>query len=387
MLISEFIDRIAFRLRDTDKRQWTQEYLTQATDAAFAALCTVVPQAYTIHRDIVLDPGTEQTIDADLHRIVHLVGNVCPSTGDMKRAITKVDLSLMDRQHPQWRQDTARSYVWNYMLNALSENKFYVWPPAPVSPAVSIRGQFTKTPFIGMQSDDGINAGGTLNNPGNLGDNINVVPGGYWDTVIMFPDISVFEGHRYIIIDETLAPGGVNLIEEVTAVYLDVLIEYQGVTPTGNVLINSQWQASDYTNGGGFYHFLYEPEEPPNLSPANKIPWSDPRLAEGTVVRLKRNPAGTDGFQLIDTNVYNPGTSQTDIDAYIASTFQVDLPFDTAHIPALEEYALYYCLMRDDEQTGNSNRAMQHWQNFFQLLNKREASEVSVKTGEGESEV
>ncbi len=130
MLISEFIDRIALRLRDQSKRQWTQAYLVQATDAAFQALCDVIPQAYTVHRDMTLVAGTEQTIDSDLHRIIHIIGNVCES-GTMKRAVTKTDLSVMDRQHPQWRQDASRGYVWNYMLNALSEQKYFVWPPAP----------------------------------------------------------------------------------------------------------------------------------------------------------------------------------------------------------------------------------------------------------------
>ncbi len=130
MTIAEFVLLVQRRLRDDTGRQWRTEFVTEAVNAAFSALCHVVPQAYTEHRDLTLVEGTEQVIDSDLHRIIHLLHNKCPSTGKATRSIIKADLSVMDKVEPNWRQDDPRGHIIHYMLNAANEDTFYVWPPA-----------------------------------------------------------------------------------------------------------------------------------------------------------------------------------------------------------------------------------------------------------------
>ena len=146
MLIQEFIDTVSRRLRDVDKRQWTQEYLVEATSAAFNALTSTVPQAYTVSRDITLVEGSTQKLDDDLHRILHLVSNVCPVSNQEMRSVTIADMSAMDRQFPHWRRDKSRTYIWHYLLNTMDESEFYVWPPADAS-GMLVRGVFTGNPF------------------------------------------------------------------------------------------------------------------------------------------------------------------------------------------------------------------------------------------------
>ena len=129
MTIQEFIDELSRRLRDLAKKQWDDEFLVAATNAAFAALAKVMPQTSTVNRDLTLVAGVEQIIDADLHRIVSILHNV-KADGSVGRAITKADMSVLDATYPQWRQDASREYIRHWMIDELDEQKFYVWPPA-----------------------------------------------------------------------------------------------------------------------------------------------------------------------------------------------------------------------------------------------------------------
>ena len=55
-----------------------------------------------------------------------------------------------------------------------------------------------------------------------------------------------------------------------------------------------------------------------------------------------------------------------------------DLPLDDMHVPALEEFALYYAYAIDDDVTANSGRAQRHWLAFFQLINKAEDATLMI---------
>ena len=132
-----FIDELSRRLRDDnpdkDIRQWDEGFLTEALNAAFGALCHVKPESFVECRDLTLAEGHEQQIDDDLHQIVEILHNVCPTTGKAKRAITKADRSVFDATVPHWRQDEPRSYVRHFMRNDILDAKFDVWPPAPAA--------------------------------------------------------------------------------------------------------------------------------------------------------------------------------------------------------------------------------------------------------------
>ena len=129
MQTQTFIDELSRRLRDVAKKQWDQDYLLSATNAAIFALCRTLPEVYTVNRDLTLVAGTEQNIDADLHKIVTLLHNV-KADGSQGRAITQTDMSVLDAAYPQWRQDAPREYIRHWMNDEFSESRFYVWPPA-----------------------------------------------------------------------------------------------------------------------------------------------------------------------------------------------------------------------------------------------------------------
>ena len=59
-------------------------------------------------------------------------------------------------------------------------------------------------------------------------------------------------------------------------------------------------------------------------------------------------------------------------------TIDDQLPVDDMHVPALQEFAMYYAYSVDDDMTANSGRAQRHWLAFFQMLNKAEDSSLMI---------
>lgn len=261
MIVQEFIDELSRRLRDVNKKQWDDDFLISATNAALGALTTVMPQSFTVNRDLALVGGTEQEIDPDLHRIVTMLHNISTVDGTPRRAITKADMSVLDAACPHWRQDPSRNYIRHWMVDEFDESKFYVWPPAPTEDPLSIRGTFTRTPYISR-------------------------------TVL--PEVPE------------------------------------------------------------------EPVEPVDID---------------------------DGAYQADLAAYNAllaeyNAAQAALEAYIEDESEVrvddELPVKRAHIPALQEFAMYYAYSVDDDLTPNSGRAQRHWLAFFQILNKREDATLMI---------
>lgn len=480
MLNSEFVALIQRRLRDDTGRQWSSEYVVDAINAAFSALCHVIPQAYTEHRNLVLEEGTEQQIDSDLHRIVHMLHNVCPITGDEKRSVIYADLSIMDKVAPHWRQDDPRGYVIHYLLNPIDESKFYVWPPigdsrgdppvvpaeptAPIDPGPVDPGDPGDVAPNGYTVARSVVAGDTVTdnrtplnwNFGNAPDSSDnpasnwlyvdrpYVSGETFDLELTYVPVTPVAAESRIVLlfssgdaVEILSPssptnplwlGGNNgYVETGHALLGDVwritvLGATQGRASMDNGTLNyrepilpvTQQDVDDYNAALEQYQLELDAY---NAAVAALEEWN---ALSDTVIRgvFTKTPCLlnlTEGVREVPDEPLLPvlsGNTQSEIDQYeidlanynseleirneiieinslISSgnlTLALDFPFDKAHELAVQEFALYYSLVRDDEQTSNTGRAQRHWNNFFQLLNKREATELLVKAAEEESE-
>ena len=173
MLIETFITNIARRLRDVGKKQWDDDFLLSATNAAISALCRSMPQVYTVNRDLILKAGTEQNIDFDLHKIVTILHNV-KSDGSSGRAITKADMGVLDAACPQWRQDAPREYIRHWMVDEFDESRFYVWPPAEAQ-VQAVVADTTDAVVLTPVDQPGVEPV----DPGELGDG--AIPSARWD--------------------------------------------------------------------------------------------------------------------------------------------------------------------------------------------------------------
>lgn len=127
MQVQAFLDELARRLRDVENRQWDDTFLLNALNAAIRALCTVVPDAHTVHRDIALTPGSEQRIPDDTDRLVRVVSTVDPETGKLKGAVTHADANALDAMHPNWRWENETGEVRHWMVDDLHTNVYHVY--------------------------------------------------------------------------------------------------------------------------------------------------------------------------------------------------------------------------------------------------------------------
>jgi len=152
------IDQVSRRLRDVTRKTWKLDILIASMNSAFQSVINVRPDSNTVHRNMSLVKGHEQQIDDDLYKLVHVLHNVDPATGNAKRAITKANMGTMDSVFMHWRQDKPRGYVEHYMLDDFDDRKFYIWPPvigregeAPIVPeALEDPGPLTEVVPIGI---------------------------------------------------------------------------------------------------------------------------------------------------------------------------------------------------------------------------------------------
>lgn len=153
MKVSEFIDELSRRLRDTNKRQWDQDFLVDAVNSAFTCMCNAAPSSHTIELDIVLKDGTRQEVPKPVHRIVDLLYNITPD-GFPSEPVTNADRGAMDTAAPGWRMDDSRGVIKHWIPSSLEESTFDVWPKA--TEGMSIHGVFTKVPVINPDADNAV---------------------------------------------------------------------------------------------------------------------------------------------------------------------------------------------------------------------------------------
>lgn len=377
MIVQEFIDELSRRLRDVNKKQWDNDFLISATNAALGALTTVMPQSFTVNRDLTLAAGVEQTIDPDLHRIVTLLHNMSPVDNTPRRAITKADMSVLDASCPHWRQDPPRKYVRHWMSDEFDESTFYVWPPAPAEPQLSIRGTFTQTPYVdGTPPPVVPDEPAVPVDPGVVGTGANTPNRGPYVADALAPNI-VYMTNPDVSYPTSVTGDTVDLVlPDVSAL-------------SGQVEVDEAMRSK---TGAGV------PDTKVLMESGVPVDWSDPRMVSGAVLSIYYGSTA----ELLGINLYDGGTTLADIENYqqalavrqeyedaiaALAAFNADttviraddeLPVKRAHIPALQEFAMYYAYSVDDDLTPNSGRAQRHWLAFFQMLNKREDANLMI---------
>lgn len=307
----EFIDELSRRLRDVKKKQWDDGFLVSALNSALGALTTVMPEAYTVNRNLTLVGGVEQVIDNDLHRIVSLLHNVSNVDGTPRRALTKADMSVFDSAYPHWRQDEPRSYIRHWFIDEFDESKFYVWPPAaiPVEADVDegvdevlaqiVRGTFTQTPYISLatnECDPEVIVPALPIDPGALGAGGNVADHGY------FVGVEYQPSRLGLLSDPPTGPDGTIQFETFDVLWPDP----SGFS--GTAYLNAI-ASPDGATGASLFTFRAD------LGVAGNLTWAQLPYNEGDVVRLQ---ASNFYVAVIGVNLYNAGTTQIEIDAYQA---------------------------------------------------------------------
>tara|TARA_R110002020_G_scaffold51133_8_gene144911 strand:+ start:78 stop:809 length:732 start_codon:yes stop_codon:yes gene_type:complete len=135
---ANLILRIEDALQDSTNVRWPEAELLRYINDAQREIVNFRPEASADHSNVALVVGTEQSIPDTALRLIKVVRNMSAAGGSAtgKRAVTLVDMDIIDAQDPDWHDPTVTgdaahtTTVKHYMFDEDDSRKFYVYPGA-----------------------------------------------------------------------------------------------------------------------------------------------------------------------------------------------------------------------------------------------------------------
>ena len=135
---ANLILRIEDILQDPANTRWSEAELLRYINDGQREVVNFRPEAAADHSNIALVVGTEQTISSSALRLIRVVRNMSAAGGSAtgKRAISLVDMDIIDAQEPDWHDPTVTgdaahtTTVKHYMFDEDDPRRFYVYPGA-----------------------------------------------------------------------------------------------------------------------------------------------------------------------------------------------------------------------------------------------------------------
>lgn len=120
-------------LQDPTSIRWPVDELVRWLNDAQRAITKVRPDALNTTTSMTLAAGSRQDLDnAALTplpaKLIEITRNLAATSA--KRAVTKVERHILDRQIPGWHAMTPSVNVDHYMYDVRDPKTFYVYPPA-----------------------------------------------------------------------------------------------------------------------------------------------------------------------------------------------------------------------------------------------------------------
>jgi hypothetical protein len=160
MLVSEFEQNIGQLVEDATFTQYTQANILTWLQDGIRVIAGIRPDAYAKVTTITLStasatPGPFNIDSADL-RLIQLTRNTLP-LASLNRAIAgPVKKEEMDLVDPNWYAAPSVGYVKEYIWDEATPKVFYVYPQAPVSPAITVEAKVATVPTMPTGSTDTI---------------------------------------------------------------------------------------------------------------------------------------------------------------------------------------------------------------------------------------
>ncbi len=128
-------------LQDPTSIRWPVDELVRWLNDAQRAIVKVRPDALNITTTMALALGSRQDLDnATLSpppaKLIEITRNLAATSS--KRAITKVDRHIMDRQLPGWHAMAPTVNIDHYMFDPRDPKTFYVYPPAAATAQLEV---------------------------------------------------------------------------------------------------------------------------------------------------------------------------------------------------------------------------------------------------------
>jgi len=135
---ANLILRIEDALQDSTNVRWPEAELLRYINDAQREIVNFRPEASADHSNVALVVGTEQSIPTTALRLIKVVRNMSAagSSATGKRAVTLVDMDIINSQDPDWHDPTVTgdaahtTTVKHYMFDEDDARKFYVYPGA-----------------------------------------------------------------------------------------------------------------------------------------------------------------------------------------------------------------------------------------------------------------
>ena len=149
MQCSFLLNQVRLTINDPDSHVWSDGDLINALNEALFALVSYRPDASSVTQTITLVAGTKQTLPSGGMRFLSAIRNRgVNGASDAGRAIKKGDMRAQDAIYPDWHEAPWSGYITQYFFDPLQPKVFYVYPPAPVSPAWGIDISFVGEPAV-----------------------------------------------------------------------------------------------------------------------------------------------------------------------------------------------------------------------------------------------
>ena len=125
MNVADIINRVRPVLNDTDSSayRWSDLDLKRYIDDAARLILIHRPDASTETVSITLATGAKQTLDEAHEKLIDIVS---AANG---RAVTLVDVAILDAFNPSWRTSAASDTPKHYMYDPRSSREFWLYPP------------------------------------------------------------------------------------------------------------------------------------------------------------------------------------------------------------------------------------------------------------------
>jgi len=147
ILASAIVDKVEIVLQDTTNVRWTSTELLGWLNDGQRDIVLLKPDTNVTTDDYKLAAGTKQripdgtatyqnetptTLDAGI-TLVGVKRNMGTNGTTPGRAITIIDMRIMDTNNPGWHSETGAAEVKHYMFDARNPKVFYVTPPQPAA--------------------------------------------------------------------------------------------------------------------------------------------------------------------------------------------------------------------------------------------------------------
>lgn len=138
----DVLDRASIVLNDEDNTRWTEAELLGWLNDGAKAIVVRRPAAHPTTATLTLVDGESQDLPADAVELLDITCNISGATRG--RAVTLVDIRLLDSDDPSWRAGTKQTTVYHYTYDERDPLRFSVYPP--VQAGTQVESVYASTP-------------------------------------------------------------------------------------------------------------------------------------------------------------------------------------------------------------------------------------------------